>query len=146
MIKILAKVCTSEHWGFNTYHGEMSLDAREKAIEEFGKDESKNILLASLKSGGLGLNLTMVRILSTVLMLDRLLTSHRLIQGNQGDQHRYVLLTLSVMYLLILCRPLVEQSSGATGVWPGLSHRSRIRDEDDASSRERYRGCEDAGD
>lgn len=59
MVKILAKVCAAEQWGYCTYIGTMDVDAREKALIDFGKEEDKNILLASLKSGGVGLNLTM---------------------------------------------------------------------------------------
>ena len=45
----------------------MSHDARSKEIVEFSKNKKKKILLASLKAGGLGLNLTMA---SRVLLLD----------------------------------------------------------------------------
>lgn len=45
----------------------MSQDARDRSINEFGEKPEKRILLASLKAGGLGLNLTMA---SRVLLLD----------------------------------------------------------------------------
>ena len=47
--------------------GAMSHEARDRAIEEFSKEPEKQILIASLKAGGLGLNLTMA---SRVLLID----------------------------------------------------------------------------
>ena len=41
------------------YYGKMSHGARDKALEDFEQDEEAVILIASLKSGGIGLNLTM---------------------------------------------------------------------------------------
>ena len=67
MVKILAKVCDTEDWGYCTYTGIMSHDARDQAIEDFKKKDGNNILLASLRSGGLGLNLTMA---SRVILID----------------------------------------------------------------------------
>ncbi|KAK4574889.1 hypothetical protein LTR86_001731 [Recurvomyces mirabilis] len=61
MVRILSKMCTTEGWGWLKYTGEMSHDAKEKAISTFEQDDSKKILIASLRSGGLGLNLTMAR-------------------------------------------------------------------------------------
>lgn len=59
IIRILAKICETESWGYCKYTGAMSHESREKAIKEFGANKDKQILLASLKCGGLGLNLTM---------------------------------------------------------------------------------------
>ncbi|KAK8219371.1 hypothetical protein M8818_001106 [Zalaria obscura] len=59
MVRILGKICDGEQWGYVRYTGSMSQESRSKAIEEFAAKPSKNILLASLKCGGLGLNLTM---------------------------------------------------------------------------------------
>ncbi|KAH7115996.1 DNA repair protein-like protein rad5 [Dendryphion nanum] len=67
MIKILAKVCQEEGWGFEEYHGGMSCVARDKAIVDFAQNADNRILLASLRSGGLGLNLTMA---SRVIVMD----------------------------------------------------------------------------
>lgn len=66
MIRILGKICDIEGWEFVQYHGKMSFEARDKAIAEF-KEGSKRILLATLKTGGLGLNLTAA---SKVILLD----------------------------------------------------------------------------
>lgn len=49
------------------YHGKLSLPAREKSIKEFANNPTSRILLASLRCGGLGLNLTMA---SKVIIID----------------------------------------------------------------------------
>ncbi|KAF3003413.1 hypothetical protein E8E13_000292 [Curvularia kusanoi] len=67
MIRILSKACQQEGWGSEQYQGRMSLIARDKAIKRFANDDSKRVLLASLRCGGLGLNLTMA---SKVVMID----------------------------------------------------------------------------
>ncbi|KAF2083196.1 hypothetical protein K490DRAFT_52277 [Saccharata proteae CBS 121410] len=66
MMRILGKMCDSEGWKFLQYHGKMSRGARDNAIVKFGAKGSP-ILLASLKCGGLGLNLTMA---SKVICVD----------------------------------------------------------------------------
>ena len=43
----------------NQYHGKMSYDAREQAINDFRDEPEIKIMIASLKCGGVGLNLTM---------------------------------------------------------------------------------------
>ncbi|KAJ9628043.1 hypothetical protein H2203_003265 [Taxawa tesnikishii (nom. ined.)] len=67
MVRILAKVCKTEQWGYCKYTGAMEHDARSKSIKEFADSPDKSILLASLKCGGLGLNLTMA---SRVICID----------------------------------------------------------------------------
>ncbi|KAF2240091.1 hypothetical protein EV356DRAFT_438057 [Viridothelium virens] len=67
MIKILEKLCHQQKWGHKSYHGGMSIESRDMALTEFGKNSDKKILIASLKCGGLGLNLTMA---SRVINLD----------------------------------------------------------------------------
>ena len=64
----MARVCLSERWSFCEYHGKVSHDARSKAIADFGNPKKNiQIMLASLRAGGLGLNLTMA---SRVLVID----------------------------------------------------------------------------
>ncbi|KAK4897656.1 hypothetical protein LTR49_027962, partial [Elasticomyces elasticus] len=65
MIRILKKMCKTEKWSHCEYTGKMSQDSKDQSISDFSKD--KQILLASLRSGGLGLNLTMA---SKVICLD----------------------------------------------------------------------------
>jgi SNF2 family DNA or RNA helicase len=67
MIRILARICQHECWSYCEYHGSMSLMARTNTIKTFAEDPSKKVLLASLKCGGLGLNLTMA---SRVIVVD----------------------------------------------------------------------------
>ncbi|KAI8942436.1 hypothetical protein NX059_000506 [Plenodomus lindquistii] len=67
MIRIMAKVCQNEGWKIEEYHGGMSLPARDKAIASFAENSNTRIMLASLRCGGLGLNLTMA---SKVIMMD----------------------------------------------------------------------------
>ncbi|KAL8829391.1 MAG: hypothetical protein Q9170_006189 [Blastenia crenularia] len=59
MMQIVVQDCKKHRWGYCTYHGNMSNKQRDKAIEEFGTDPEKRVMVASLKCGGLGLNLTM---------------------------------------------------------------------------------------
>ncbi|KAF2432590.1 hypothetical protein EJ08DRAFT_695349 [Tothia fuscella] len=61
MIRIMEKICKVERWGYTTYHGGKNHDARDKAIKDFEKELNLRILLASLKCGGIGLNLTMAQ-------------------------------------------------------------------------------------
>ncbi|KAF2739022.1 hypothetical protein EJ04DRAFT_485339 [Polyplosphaeria fusca] len=67
MIRILAKVCEEEGWGAEQYYGGISFEARERALDEFGTNDDVRVLLASLRCGGLGLNLTMA---SRVILID----------------------------------------------------------------------------
>ncbi|CAO2654805.1 Nn.00g115380.m01.CDS01 [Neocucurbitaria sp. VM-36] len=67
MIRILARVCKQEKWQIEEYHGNLSLLARDKAISNFAKNPNVKVMLASLRCGGLGLNLTMA---SKVIMID----------------------------------------------------------------------------
>ncbi|KAF2645627.1 hypothetical protein P280DRAFT_531914 [Massarina eburnea CBS 473.64] len=67
MIRILAKVCQEEGWLTEQYHGKMSFAARDKAIQHFADNQNVKVLLASLRCGGLGLNLTMA---SRVIVID----------------------------------------------------------------------------
>jgi SNF2 family DNA or RNA helicase len=68
MLHVLGRICQTEKWGFEKYTGHMSHDSRDRAIKNFGDPlKGKRILLASLKCGGLGLNLTMA---NRVISLD----------------------------------------------------------------------------
>ncbi|KAK4959674.1 hypothetical protein LTR28_005145 [Elasticomyces elasticus] len=67
MLRILGRVCRTEGWEWCEYHGQLTHEERDKEIQEFGKNPKKSILLASLKAGGVGLNLTMA---SRVICID----------------------------------------------------------------------------
>ena len=67
IMQILEKVCQKKNWKYCTYHGKMPHQAREKAIKDFTADANMKIMVASLKCGGIGLNLTMA---SRVICID----------------------------------------------------------------------------
>ena len=58
-MQILEICCQQNGWSYCKYHGAMSHAARDKAITEFTNDNDMKIMIASLKAGGIGLNLTM---------------------------------------------------------------------------------------
>lgn len=60
MVEIMKKICSMENWSCKEYTGRMSVATRDKALEEF-KQGNASILLASLKCGGLGLNITQAK-------------------------------------------------------------------------------------
>ncbi|QDS73153.1 hypothetical protein FKW77_001974 [Venturia effusa] len=66
MIRILSKVCSAEKWKYATYHGGKTHEARDAAIQEFSENPDMRILLASLRCGGVGLNLTMAQKVAVV--------------------------------------------------------------------------------
>lgn len=61
MIRIISKVCSAEKWPYSTYHGSKSHEARDEAIHEFSENPDMRIMIASLRCGGVGLNLTMAQ-------------------------------------------------------------------------------------
>lgn len=67
IMQILEQVCQKKKWKYCTYHGKMSHKARDKVITKFAKDDDMKIMIASLKCGGIGLNLTMA---SKVVCID----------------------------------------------------------------------------
>ena len=54
-IKIVEKECEQRGWKSCSYHGEMSHQAREEAIEKFRDEPEISIMIASLMCGGIGL-------------------------------------------------------------------------------------------
>jgi SNF2 family DNA or RNA helicase len=63
---LLGQVCETEKWKYVTLHGAMSKNARNANIEKFKTDPKLNILIATLKTGGIGLNLTCARYVMNV--------------------------------------------------------------------------------
>ncbi|KAG2166062.1 hypothetical protein JADG_005801 [Aureobasidium aubasidani] len=55
---MLSRICEVEGWGYTTLHGSMNKKARDASIEKFKTDPETRILIATLKTGGQGLNLT----------------------------------------------------------------------------------------
>ena len=67
LIKILSRVLVEEGIGCVQFDGSMSFDARDEAIKRFSEDSKVPVLLAALKAGGVGLNLTAA---NRVIILD----------------------------------------------------------------------------
>ncbi|KAG7005506.1 DNA replication licensing factor mcm6 [Physcia stellaris] len=67
LMRIVARICEQRHWGFCNYNGSMSHEARDESLAMFRDDTDKQILIASMKCGGVGLNLTMA---SKVICVD----------------------------------------------------------------------------
>ncbi|KAK5007567.1 hypothetical protein LTR28_005124 [Elasticomyces elasticus] len=68
------------------YHGRLTHEERDKEIQEFGKNPEKSILLASLKAGGVGLNLTMA---SRVICIDPWWNNAVEQQGKYNCEYRH---------------------------------------------------------
>ena len=58
MIKIMSRICSEREWGHKLFHGSMTFEARDNAITEWSNEPDQKVLLASLRAGGTGLNLT----------------------------------------------------------------------------------------
>ncbi|KAF2838673.1 hypothetical protein M501DRAFT_1016765 [Patellaria atrata CBS 101060] len=68
MIYILSSMLADEGWPCLTFSGQMSKKAKAKTLKDFGDKECESkVLVASLKCGGVGLNLTMA---SRVIIMD----------------------------------------------------------------------------
>lgn len=65
--RILGRICSQEGWGFVYFTGDMSGPQRYEAVKQFHKDDSIRIMIAGLKCGGVGLNLTVA---NRVISLD----------------------------------------------------------------------------
>ncbi|CAI7611743.1 unnamed protein product [Penicillium glandicola] len=57
--QLLQFMCEEEDWNYALITGKVSPTSREKQIEQFGTDKDVKILISSLRTGGVGLNLTM---------------------------------------------------------------------------------------
>ncbi|KEQ60948.1 uncharacterized protein M437DRAFT_53250 [Aureobasidium melanogenum CBS 110374] len=66
-LRILGCICESEKWGYKTLHGKLSHKQRGANIAAFKTNPDVRILLATMKTGGQGLNLTEARY---VLLVD----------------------------------------------------------------------------
>ncbi|KAL8645226.1 MAG: hypothetical protein Q9226_007394 [Calogaya cf. arnoldii] len=67
LMNVLAKLFNQKGWGFVKFNGRMNQAERDKALNDFEKDDRCKIMIASLKAGGVGLNLTMA---SKVICVD----------------------------------------------------------------------------
>jgi len=60
-LNLLSRICETEKWEYTTLHGSMSKKARNVSIDKFKTNPNIKILIATLKTGGQGLNLTCAR-------------------------------------------------------------------------------------
>ena len=67
MVHILTKICQIEGWACLQFHGGMSQKARKDSLERFNSDPDKNVLIATLRTGGMGLNLVVA---TRVIIMD----------------------------------------------------------------------------
>ncbi|KAH0054026.1 Calcium/proton exchanger, partial [Aureobasidium melanogenum] len=58
---MLSRICEAEEWEYVTLHGAMSKKTRDANIEKFKNIPKIKVLIATLKTGGQGLNLTCAR-------------------------------------------------------------------------------------
>lgn len=67
MLEMVEKVLSRRGFGCRVFHGGMAQEARERVLTRFARDASVDVLVISLKAGGVGLNLTCA---SVVVLLD----------------------------------------------------------------------------
>ena len=67
LMRIVERICEKHKWGFCSYQGDMSHEARSESLKKFRDQNNIKVLVASLKCGGVGLNLTMA---SKVICVD----------------------------------------------------------------------------
>ncbi|CAG8947433.1 unnamed protein product [Penicillium salamii] len=58
-IKLPQDMCITKNWKYTTITGRHSTTAREVEVEKFRNDPKMHVLIATMKTGGIGLNLTM---------------------------------------------------------------------------------------
>ncbi|OQD60056.1 hypothetical protein PENPOL_c029G10411 [Penicillium polonicum] len=58
-VRLLQFMCEEEGWKYAVITGRVSPISRNKQIEQFGKEKDIKIMISSLRTGGVGLNLTM---------------------------------------------------------------------------------------
>ncbi|KAI5250498.1 hypothetical protein E4T43_00348 [Aureobasidium subglaciale] len=60
-LRILSCICEGEKWKYKELHGKLSQKQKNENIEDFKFNPETRILLATMKTGGVGLNLTCAR-------------------------------------------------------------------------------------
>ena len=61
MVRLIEFMCKEEGWGSCTYAGHVTATKKDEAIEAFSTKKDKRVMVATLKSAGIGLNLTAAR-------------------------------------------------------------------------------------
>ncbi|KAG3146937.1 DNA repair protein [Phytophthora cactorum] len=67
MLEMVSQLLTRHNFSHCTFNGGLTQEARERVLTEFAKDPDVEVLVISLKAGGVGLNLTCA---SVVILLD----------------------------------------------------------------------------
>ncbi|CAH0480138.1 unnamed protein product [Peronospora belbahrii] len=67
MLDMVSQLLSRHGFSYCTFHGRLNQDARERVLTKFAKDPYMEVLVISLKAGGVGLNLTCA---SVVILLD----------------------------------------------------------------------------
>lgn len=67
MLEMIGTLLHANGFAHCTFHGSMPQDARERVLTRFAKDPALDVLVISLKAGGVGLNLTCA---SVVILMD----------------------------------------------------------------------------
>lgn len=60
-LRLLSQICETENWDYVTLHGSMTKKTRDANIDKFKNVAGIKIMIATLKTGGVGLNLTCAR-------------------------------------------------------------------------------------
>jgi SNF2 family DNA or RNA helicase len=69
IIAILEKMCDAEGWPCKGFYGGLSMEERDSIVKGFARAEGPSMLVATLRTGGVGLNLTMA---SKVIIMGKL--------------------------------------------------------------------------
>lgn len=67
MLEMIVELLTKHGFSTSMFHGALRQDAREQVLTQFAKDPAADVLVISLKAGGVGLNLTCA---SVVILMD----------------------------------------------------------------------------
>lgn len=67
MLEMIVELLANHGFAASMFHGALRQDAREQVLTQFAKDPAADVLVISLKAGGVGLNLTCA---SVVILMD----------------------------------------------------------------------------
>lgn len=126
MLDIVDKICEDEGWPALRYQGNMTISEREDALDEFRNAREPQILLMSLKAGGVGLNLVKANLCLSLdqwwnygpemQAFDRL---HRLGQQKEVFITRFVVKTSVEERILALQKEKLKIAQAALGEGEG---------------------------
>lgn len=104
-INLLSKLLNERHWNFVKITGEVSLEERQKAIENFTNNPDVKLFLATLQTGGEGLNL---QIASTLIFADK---SWSPAQNKQAENRIFRIGQVNkTLIISLICKNSVDES------------------------------------